>query len=98
MVYLITYDLLARNKDYASLYQAIQELGEVIHPLESVWIVDTRARNLNADYIIPLLRVHMSEDDLLFVVQIDGADRNGWMAKTAWAWIRGHEIMTVPPR
>lgn len=97
MVYVITYDLLSRNKDYASLYQAIQNLGEVIHPLESVWIVDTHVRNLNADHIIPLLRAHMSEDDLLFVVRIDGEDRNGWMAKTAWSWIRTHENPSPSP-
>lgn len=91
MIYLITYDLVNKSKDYSLLYQAIQSIGDVVHPLESVWFVDATTRRFNAAAIASLLRSHMEESDLLFVVQIDGSDRNGWMAKTAWAWLRNRE-------
>lgn len=97
MVYLITYDLKTKNRDYTSLYTTIQQLGECIHPLESVWFADTRERNLNADQITAILRANMADADLLFVVSVDESDRNGWMAKSAWPWIRGREVRRSQP-
>lgn len=91
MIYLVTYDLKSVNKDYSSLYDAIKGCGEWIHPLESVWIVDVIARQLNADQITDILRANMTQNDTLFVCQIDGMNRNGWMAKNAWQWLRTHE-------
>ena len=91
MIYLISYDLKTKNKDYSGLYEVIRNCGEWIHPLESLWIVDTRARNLRAEQITDLLRTNMTQDDTLFVCQVDSSDRNGWMVKSAWAWLRAHE-------
>ena len=95
MIYLVTYDLKSVNKDYGSLYDAIKGCGEWIHPLESVWIVDVFARQLNADQITDILRANMTQDDTLFVCQIDGMNRNGWMAKNAWQWMRAHERLNT---
>lgn len=91
MVYLVTYDLKSMSKDYSALYDAIKSCGEWIHPLESVWIVDVSKRHLNADQMTDILRVHMTQDDTLFVCQIDGMNRNGWMARNAWQWLHTHE-------
>ncbi len=91
MVYLVTYDLKSMSKDYSALYDAIKSCGEWIHPLESVWIVDVSKRHLNADQITDILRAHMTQDDTLFVCQIDGMNRNGWMARNAWQWLHNHE-------
>ena len=91
MIYMISYDLKTVNKDYAALYEAIKACGDWIHPLESLWVVDTLQRRLTADQITDVLRAFMSQEDTLLVCQIDHADRNGWMAKSAWQWLRTHE-------
>ena len=91
MVYLISYDLKTVNKDYSGLYGAIMSCGEWLHPLESVWMVDTSKKNLNADQIIDIIRTHTSQEDTIFVCKIDKMERNGWMPKDSWLWLRSHE-------
>ena len=40
-LYIISYDLKTPGRDYTSLYNAIKDLGEWQHPLESTWVVST---------------------------------------------------------
>jgi hypothetical protein len=79
------------NKDYSALYDAIKSFGECIHPLESVWIIYVSNVDLNASQITDVLHAHMTQEDTLFVCKIDGKDRNGWMAKSAWQWLHTRE-------
>jgi len=91
MVYLITYDLNAEGQDYNLLYEKIKSLGEWFHPLESVWFLRPLLNILSATDISTTLRDDMDNNDSLFVVEISGKDRQGWMPKTAWKWLNDHK-------
>lgn len=85
--YVITYDLKNEDKDYMPLYDAIKSLGKWEHPIASTWIVNT---SMNAEEISRKLHSDniMSDNDILFVCQLKIGDRNGWMGKSVWDWIR----------
>lgn len=85
--YIISYDLRNHGRDYTSLYDAIKSCGDWIHPLESTWIVYT---NYDASEISNILRDkgQMEERDLLFVCKLQIEDRQGWLNKSVWRWIK----------
>lgn len=85
MIYLITYDLRQPGRDYTSLYDAIKELGENNHPLESVWLV--KNNQLDVTDIVNHLKKKMDDNDLLFVVDITESARQGWLPKSSWVWM-----------
>jgi transposase len=85
-VYLITYDLNASDKDYTSLYTEIENLGKAIRILKSVWLVSVD--NMTASDISKTLRLVMDDSDLLYIVKNDNSDRQGWMHKSNWEWIK----------
>lgn len=85
-LYVISYDLKNPGRDYTSLYEAIKSF-EWKHPLESTWLVKT---DHSADYIAKYLRAdgRMDVSDLLFVCKLEPNDRQGWLDKSIWEWIR----------
>jgi hypothetical protein len=89
MVYLITYDLKAPDRDYNSLFEEIKSIGENYHPLESTWFVKS---NKSAQILSKKLRNVMDENDYLFIVKINKQDRQGWLPKTAWNWLTTNEL------
>lgn len=89
MVYLITYDLKTPGKEYNTLYDEIKSIGENYHPLESTWFVKS---SLSATNLSTKLRSVIDENDSLFVVKISKQDRQGWLPKTAWEWLKTNEI------
>lgn len=82
--YLITYDLLAPNKDYAPLYTKIKEFGGWWHHLQSVWIVTTP---LGLQDVYDQLKALMDVRDSLLIVDIQGQSRKGWLTERAWNWL-----------
>lgn len=89
MVYLITYDLTAPNKDYSGLYQAIKDLApdKWRHPMESVWCVSV-GNGFKANDVYEALKPHVDSDDYLLVVDITQQDRQGWLSKDFWNWLK----------
>jgi len=85
-VYLITYDLSSDDKDYTSLYTEIENLGNAIRMLKSVWLV--KVDNLNSKEITNKLRAVMDDKDLLYVVKNDNTDRQGWLYSSNWEWLK----------
>ncbi|MCQ2340646.1 MAG: hypothetical protein MJZ79_07735 [Paludibacteraceae bacterium] len=87
-VYLITYDLNKDGKDYANLYQKIKDIAPNawIHPLESVWCL--RVQDIDANSIYNQLRPSVDDVDNLFIVEITNMDRQGWMPKNLWVWLK----------
>ena len=85
--YIISYDLKVPSKDYTSLYDAIKEYTDWQHPLESTWLIYTTD---DANQISTKLRSEgrMDDSDLLFVCALDILDRQGWLDKTVWNWIK----------
>lgn len=86
--YLITYDLKDTPIEaYSSLHSEIKKLsGRWWHYLESTWIIKTDS--LTANTIKDRLQMYMRPGDRLFVVQIDNNDRQGWLPKEAWDWLK----------
>lgn len=87
MLYIITYDINTNFKNYASLYECIQKLGDSYqHPLESVWVISSER---NVTEICNRPRQEMNEKDLLFVAELkkDSAVQ-GWLNKTFWKWLK----------
>lgn len=67
-IFIITYDLIAPDKDYQSLYEAIESYKEHAHPLESVWFVKTSS---SAENIRDHLKSYLDSNDKIFVAEID---------------------------
>ena len=87
--YIITYDLKVPGRDYASLYSAIKNAAEWQHPLESVWILYTYK---TADQLFEEIHPTMDNSDLLFISEISNDNRQGWMAKSCWEWMKSKNV------
>ncbi|MCQ2301210.1 MAG: hypothetical protein MJZ94_01120 [Bacteroidales bacterium] len=88
-IYSISYDLRQPGHDYSGLYDAIKTIDpNCQHPLESNWFVKSY---ITANEIYNNLRSHIDDNDLLFVVEIDPYNRQGWMVRTFWDWIKNQE-------
>lgn len=85
--YIVSYDLKVPGRDYTSLYDAIKSYNDWRHPLESTWLLYTTE---NADQISSKLRIsgNMDNRDLLFVCELNIKDRQGWLDKEVWNWIK----------
>lgn len=88
MIYIITYDLKTEDKDYATLFDGIKSLGDNFHVLGSTWLLSS---DLPVNNLAEQIRRHMDEKDNLFVVNITGKERQGWLPKTAWQWLKDKE-------
>lgn len=86
-IFLITYDLKKPGQNYNEFYETIKGCGEWQHPLESTWVVKVGS-NYSSNDIYNQLRPRIDDGDLMFVVDITDQDRQGWLAKTFWEWIK----------
>lgn len=85
-IYSISYDLRQPGRDYTELYDAIKGCDASFqHPLESNWYIRSTQ---TANEIYKILRPYIDEKDLLFVVEIKPNNRQGWMLRTFWDWIK----------
>lgn len=87
----ITYDLKQPGRNYSALYDAIRTLaGEDNwrHPLDSVWIVRTDDET-TAQNIYEMIHKQMDTNDSLLIFEITRQDRQGWLPKSFWEWIKG---------
>ena len=84
--YIISYDLKVPGRDYAPLYNAIKELGEWQHPLESTWVIATEEYDEN--HIYEKLKQVLDTNDLLLIFKVVPEERQGWLAQSFWEWMR----------
>lgn len=82
--YLVTYDLNTPGQDYDALIERIKAYGTWAKLMKSTWIV---VSNASANTVYTDLRETMDNSSRLFVVDISGQDRQGWLAKSTWEWI-----------
>lgn len=85
--FLITYDLKKPGRNYNDLYEAIKRFGEWQHPLESTWVVKVSSQTYSND-IYNYLRPKIDDGDFMLVVDITDRDRQGWLVKSFWEWIK----------
>lgn len=86
-LYLISYDLRKPNQDYEELFSAIKSFSGYYHLLESAWLVST---GKNAQGVYDILRPHTDDNDHIFVSSVNSSDRQGWIPKGAWEWIKNN--------
>jgi CRISPR/Cas system-associated endoribonuclease Cas2 len=87
-LYVIAYDVRAKNHEYQSLYDQLNEWGAA-HLQNSVWLADL---NGTAAAVRDSLRRHMHPDDTVCVIQI--FSNSGWATwaarKTGTDWLKSH--------
>lgn len=89
MINLITYDLKQPDRNYEALYESIKQCGTTWwHYLDSIWLVRTE---LNPSQCYDRIRPNIDENDSMFIVEITGQQRQGWLPKDAWEWIKNNE-------
>jgi hypothetical protein len=92
MIYAISYDLKQPGRNYDDLYDAIKSANGWAHAMDSLWFIST-SESVNA-WSDKLLAV-MDKNDYLFVVDITGQPRQGWMRQDIWDWLKETERVTV---
>ena len=62
------------------------------HHIESVWLIagdDPLSASSIYEKLSTVLKLKdTAPDDSLFIVRINPAERQGWLPKTAWDWLR----------
>ena len=86
MLYQISYELKAENKDYTPLYAAIKKLGEWQHPLETVWYVKTDAPM--SEVFQNLMETIEQKSDKIIITVIETRNFAGRAASEFWDWIK----------
>ncbi|HEV2817631.1 MAG TPA: hypothetical protein VGW40_10490 [Allosphingosinicella sp.] len=94
-IYLVTWDLNQEKPNYSKARAAFLERLDKFENradsgLDSVRFVST---TWDASKIRDYLRKAQDDNDTLFVTRIHkgSAERNGWVNKTTWEWIRARE-------
>ncbi len=85
--FLIAYDLKNPEQDYTNLYNLIKSCGEWKHPLESVWVVVSQEITEVED-LYKKIHCAMSDNELLFIVDITESKCTGWLPKSFWPWLK----------
>jgi len=83
----ITYDLKQPGRNYSELYDAIKNIGETQHPLESTWFVKVED-SITVDDVSQKLQAIFDNKDSLFVADITGSRYQGWLPKSFWEWLK----------
>lgn len=86
-VFLITYDLRKPGQNYSELYDEIKKFNDFQHPLESTWFIRV-GNSLEPNDVYKMLRPKIDDQDYLFVVDITDQERQGWLARSFWNWLR----------
>jgi len=88
MILEISYELQKPGQNYDALYDAIKKAPSWCHPMTSHWFIRTEE---SAQTWVDRLRRVMDQNDSIFIVNITGQERAGWMPKTAWEWLSQNE-------
>lgn len=87
MILLVTYNLTSSPAAYPQLFRVLKGQNSWWHYLPNTWLVDTE---LSADELYRSMKPFLEDGDHLLVTKLD-AERQGWLPKKAWEWIRRHE-------
>ncbi|MFA6459449.1 MAG: hypothetical protein WCV79_03605 [Candidatus Paceibacterota bacterium] len=85
MILLISYNLNNTGKDYSSFYNTIKSADSWWHYIKSIWMIKT---TLGVDEWNERLHAQMAPGDHLLIVDVTNQNRNGWLPKDAWKWIK----------
>jgi len=89
-LFVLTYDVRAKNHDYSRLYELLKTSWKASHLQDSVWLADL---NGTPAAIRDIMMKHMHSDDTACVVELP-ARAAGWATKNARPegshWLRNH--------
>ena len=84
MIISISYDLRTPGQNYNELYKRIKSSIDWCHAMESLWFISTDESVYTWS---ERLKGCMDNNDYLFVVDITGQTRQGWMQQEVWDWL-----------
>lgn len=88
MILSISYDLNKAGQNYTDLYDTIKTAPGYIRAMDSFWFIST---NESVETWSERLLNVIDNNDYLFVVDITGKSRQGWMKKNVWEWLKKHD-------
>ena len=83
MVYLVSYDLRRRRRDYKGLIDELQNSRGWWHYLDSTWLISTQE---SVEQLAARLTPHFDNNDSLLVIEVR-RNYQGLLPKEAWDWI-----------
>jgi len=88
MILSISYELHKPGQNYDDLYKTIMTAPSYCHVMTSHWFIRT---DQSAKTWSDILCKKIDVNDNLFVVDITGQSRQGWLPKTVWEWLTANE-------
>ena len=88
MILLVTYNLTEPSASYGDLFDVLKSQNSWWHYLPSTWLVDT---DLDAEMLYEKLKPYLRSGDHILITKLNSSERQGWLPKKAWAWIKRHE-------
>lgn len=88
MIILISYDLKTPGQNYDELYNKIKSFPGWCHAMDSLWFIKT---NESVQTCYARLKTCIDDNDYLFLVDITGQTRQGWMKQDVWDWFNKHD-------
>lgn len=83
MIYIITYDINSNHPNYNKITETIQNLGQAVPALRSVWLLDSQ---YDASQIFEAVGRLLLHEDRLFVSEIND-NSMGWIDQPATLWL-----------
>lgn len=89
MIYMISYDLNKKDKDYEGVFQAIKDAstGVYIKVLLSVWLIKSNYKS--ATDVCNKIKPYLDDNDYILVNQVTD-NRQGWLPHKSWEYINGN--------
>ena len=88
MIHIVVYDLKGAAGSYPEFFETLKNQGSWWHYLKvSAWLVSTEK---TPHEVYDALRAHIRAGDRLLVWEL-GQERQGWLPRKAWDWIKRHE-------
>lgn len=84
MIFSISYDLRKPGTNYDALYDVIKSANGWAHAMDSLWFISTSD---SVKTWSEKIRQVIDDNDWLFIVDITGQDRQGWMKNDVWDWL-----------
>jgi hypothetical protein len=82
--YLVTYDYKGTSEQYSALFDELKKSVGWWHYIANSWLIISED---DAKGIFEKLKPHLDNDINLLVIEV-GKDRQGWLPKKAWEWIK----------
>ena len=84
MIISISYDLNRPGQQYSDLYDTIKSAPGWAHAMDSLCFIKT---NETVDDCSNRIKSVIEKNDDLFLVDITGQPRKGWMSQKIWDWL-----------